>query len=350
MIRIKHGLKIGIMLLFVFVLFDAAAVFVLRNTHNTDFITRCLDNPAGSIARRQCVLGWFQKNAPNLPLKDAMEIIDTRHEAGKMSLRACHLWKHNAVNAVFALQDIDIKNALEVCSQERELCDGGCFHTTMEQAVKRSGITDEALTSFEQLCLGLKQERPILECIHGIGHGLALSINHTFDLVSALESCKRSVMSSPQLQYACYTGVFMVSTRPDMGMDMKHMYFDAKDPFYPCETVPKEYKEACYSEMPSRVYAAGGSFSDALAACQKLTSDEWAKACRVQIHRNVAREPMPAIEKQKVCLSMGEYARDCFAMVSWDMIGMADSTYTKLSEFCAGLTGENAKACHINRL
>lgn len=140
----------------------------------------------------------------------------------------------------------------------------GCYHGFSDSALS-SGL--EPLPKIAKACelVGKVDSGPWASCIHGIGHGVGTYFQ-TNDLQSALSTCSRLKNGKTY----CFDGVFMeFVTSASKAFYSKGSKYN---PFYPCESVSKEYRQACARNQPSvmtKFYSM--SFEEIAQACLKAT-------------------------------------------------------------------------------
>ncbi|HEY0907799.1 MAG TPA: hypothetical protein VGE35_00440 [Candidatus Paceibacterota bacterium] len=121
----------------------------------------------------------------------------------------------------------------------------GCYHSFFGKAISEHGVG--ILPDLDKKCIGRWGEGG-LGCQHGIGHGLMGYLGDD-KINEALELC--GTLTWKGELGGCSSGVFMEYNFHTMQSltGIENRPFDAKDPLYPCESVPKKYTRSCYFEL-----------------------------------------------------------------------------------------------------
>lgn len=185
-----------------------------------------------------------------------------------------------------ALYDIYGLRGMSVCDQD---FGGGCLHGYIGQMVIVDGTGH--LDSIIKECELVNPDN-ILDCRHGIGHGLQLIFGYSENaLGQALNSCKEKFYATnydesldPTKQ--CYHGVFMEYNQQNIthGDIFTHREFNDDNLYNPCDVLDEEYKSACYyrlvrlwvishsSENPIKLYPEIGDWCESMPDLNQLES------------------------------------------------------------------------------
>ena len=96
--------------------------------------------------------------------------------------------------------------SVSVISECRPIFASGCYHGVVEASLQVQRQLD--MTELERMCAGAGSEDqpgPIVECVHGLGHGVVGAVG--FDIERALDHCDALLRVS--FHAACHSGAFM---------------------------------------------------------------------------------------------------------------------------------------------
>ncbi len=155
--------------------------------------------------------------------------------------------QHNAAHLFGeALYDVEHLGGLAICDQTFNF---GCYHGFMSRAIAREGLP--VIHKLDGVCKS--DTLAPMACQHGIGHGILEFLGHT-KLLEALDACKLTNQEDPIA--GCTSGVFMeynvpLVTREDgsIGVESRSLA-DAHKPFDVCPSMPAQFKQSCYHELP----------------------------------------------------------------------------------------------------
>ena len=172
----------------------------------------------------------------------------------------------------------------------------GCSHGVMEAHLTATGIQDES--EIAGICDGFENGFSWFQCLHGLGHGLTMFLEH--NLTDALRYC--DALSSQWSQESCYGGVFMEnivsytlfvekdgSADPHAHHEMRtHGVLLPADPHYPCSVAEERYLRSCYLLQSSAFLELnGGDFGEAFRQCS-LASEPYDEVCYQSLGRDVS--------------------------------------------------------------
>lgn len=299
----------------------------------------CLSDTNDVASRVVCAEEWFRTGKTS-DFTEALDIIHSLNATAAIVGSQCHKFEHVAVKAVLDNNGKDIDTILKACD-EAYSCGGGCFHSAMTEAVLIKGTSDEMVKTLTNLCLNtVHEERDLASCFHGIGHGF---IAASMDLLKSLTLCY-NVNDNPVFQKSCYSGVFRAAALPSLISGHHPSYFKAGDPFYPCKEVPEKFQAECYADAGERAVEAGNAINEALEVCSQVPKETWATSCRRTLYIIEVRKAIYPKEKHQTCKSFGQYEKECYAAVSFELF---NTPYAKsmLSAFCDGLNENEREAC-----
>lgn len=179
--------------------------------------------------------------------------------------------EHHYVFEVARLSYAQTQDAAESFRQCGAVADTGCYHGVMDAFVAATPWL--ARDDIAQLCDGapVTARTPVLriQCVHGVGHGLARVAGDR--LLHALAACDG--FRSAQDRDACYSGVFMqVIEETDARPDIDPFVLDPSRqvPFAMCRPLAERYQRTCYLQQPTVLLAANGEdVPAAFAACEQ---------------------------------------------------------------------------------
>ncbi|MEK9176820.1 MAG: hypothetical protein AAB923_00835, partial [Patescibacteria group bacterium] len=144
-----------------------------------------------------------------------------------------------------ALYEVKGPDGIAMCGNDFGF---GCFHGFFTAGVRDLGVP--SISSFDAACV---KSFGILGtgCQHGIGHGILQYLGHE-KLNNALALCAETTETVPLL--GCSSGVFMEYFERTGLIESpggaEPRPFDPENPSGPCESVPSEYRKACYWALP----------------------------------------------------------------------------------------------------
>ena len=130
---------------------------------------------------------------------------------------------------------------------------GGCFHELVSISIHENGFAN--ISDLAQQCVELDSKRGILECKHGIGHGLLFYLGYTYtDVLESLHQCVNMSnipkMSQDNFVRGCVGGVFMeYNANFSFDENGAQRVFDASRPYNFCDSLESSLGPACYFWM-----------------------------------------------------------------------------------------------------
>ena len=113
----------------------------------------------------------------------------------------------------------------------------------------------------------------LLECDHGLGHGLAEV--YKYDLFLAVKRCDE--LRTHIEQKNCQMGIFMENI--DEFYENKGGLFDKNDILFPCNKMDKKYAGTCYHYHTSYMITKNNSLEDVIQLCDKGRSSDIIEDC-----------------------------------------------------------------------
>ena len=110
---------------------------------------------------------------------------------------------------------------------------GGCYHGFISAAIADRGLSDfkEIVTNCKN---DLSQEQ-VMQCAHGVGHGLLADVAGYTKLPDALALCQSLFTGDQKSTVNCYDGIFMENNFGEFSVPPSDRWYKASDPMYPCE-------------------------------------------------------------------------------------------------------------------
>lgn len=282
-------------------------------------------------------------------LSDSLEALAIVTPEKPEYLVGCHALTHYLGQEAFYKE----QSVAKVFAQCDELCDGGCYHGTLEGYVKdrQLSVRDSAtLEAHVRTVCGNRENHPVLrlyeKCLHGLGHALMFATQGK--IPEALRLCDVAPGSTEEREN-CYGGVFMeynMNTRPGAA----HASVSS-DPLYPCTVVQEQHQSLCYFLSAQRFLILGRSWANAVALCEKAP-----KAYQGQCMRELGMETVIFKENQEgsheVCnlASSEELATFCRHGVAFELVDRyfndpADAI-GRAHAFCAMLPSVQHTECY----
>jgi hypothetical protein len=166
---------------------------------------------------------------------DPRIFIDAAHEAGMMLESA----------------KISLPTAFTYCGTTLKQ---GCMHGYVMEYIDDTYPKQINPKTLKTICEHIGDPLSKINCIHGLGHGLAAKIQK--DLTSVLATCK-DIAETPIEFSACESGIFMEYTKGTAGSG-RHTHQPIGTISLPCDTLPDQYQRTCIaSEGAYRQYNQG---------------------------------------------------------------------------------------------
>lgn len=189
------------------------------------------------------------------------------------------------------------KDASVAFSHCRDTFSSGCYHGVLEGylgSLPKVDATTAAAVCNEQIDAAGNSSFLRYQCVHGLGHGLAMHFK--YDLKKALSLCDALVMKWDR--DSCYGGVFMENMVASQNSHHQQRYtgqaaqrksvLRPRDPLYPCNSVAKKYQHACYQLQASAILTlTRQNFSEAFRICGKAPA-EFTSACYESLGRDIS--------------------------------------------------------------
>lgn len=200
-----------------------------------DYLTDLLKKEGAEVAVRK--LGVLERSSPVVK-------------------RFRHALAHTLGHAGFA----HYGSLAEALSHGTMDCFAGYFHGATEVALPAAPDYSRAV---KETCTGTSNrdgEFRFYQCVHGLGHGVTAF--RQYDVLAALADCQ--VLQSVWQKEICWGGVFMENIDAKfahaMGQKRQGRLQDDGSDFWPCLSVPEEYRSACFENVsvwPNSVTGSG---------------------------------------------------------------------------------------------
>jgi hypothetical protein len=217
---------------------------------------------------------------------DLLAELETARSASETIETGCHAVAHAIGRRAVRLAGGDLGEAFGRCTST---CAFGCQHGIMERLLQENGIgadhPDRAQLArmMPAVCsaqaLGSSAAGPLFQCLHGLGHALAFTLD--YDLPGALGMC--DLLGSAYDRDSCYSGALMENL---VASDKDKRYVRADDPLFPCSALPDRYLGRCAQEQTRRFLELGWTDEQAADGCRTLGA--YAGDCFLGLGRDVS--------------------------------------------------------------
>jgi len=209
-------------------------------------------------------------------LDKAFEVLSDLYSNQPGFAEACHDQVHVLGEAAYKKFS---KNEELKLTSKTQYCGYGFYHGFMEALLQDKGDVQKARDFCAHAGRQLISETSDAEgaCYHGIGHGAVDGGDPRAwgdpraMIQPGIKLCES--VSTGHFLYRCVTGVFnsieILSTDPKYKISVI-----AQDPFWLCPGQPKDYKEACYTNMlPALLRLTDGNLSKSASIIEKIKDD-----------------------------------------------------------------------------
>jgi len=253
----------------------------------------------------------------------------------------CHPQAHHLGGFLYAYTK-DLSQALSLADRK---CGGSMYHGIVEKYFLTEVLSEGANVEeieIAHLCdqvLDESKSMIYLECVHGIGHGLAKS--YDYDVFSAVKRCDE--FETEDEQGFCYQGIFMengVEYLETGGGD-----FDENDFLYPCNKLESKYASDCYYYHTTYLLNKTKSVKEAFQLCDGLDGEKQIQNCYLGIGRQLSILSNDIEALSQYCdLANPKYQSLCFVGV---VIVVADQHgLDKAFETCQTFPDEFKTTCY----
>lgn len=185
------------------------------------------------------------------------------------------------------------KNLKETLNYATLLCGGSVFHGIFQSYFEGEHLVhnvDKNQIMITHLCpIGQENVNWIHErdCIHGIGHGLAILYN--YNTTAAVDRCNEFIPL--WAQSACSRGIFMENNQ--YFLETRKGDFDKNDIYSPCNRTVEKFAPQCYYYHPMYLLESykytnkTENLTDAFAHCDNISPDKFVKYCYQGIGRKL---------------------------------------------------------------
>jgi hypothetical protein len=211
------------------------------------------------------------------------------------------------------------KNLKDALNYVTLLCGGSVFHGIFQSYfegehlvhnVDKDQIIITHLCPISQENVNWLHER---DCIHGIGHGLAILYN--YNTTAAVNRCNELIPL--WAQSACSRGIFMENNQ--YFLETGKGDFDKTDVYSPCNRTVEKFAPQCYYYHPMYLLernnlTLGHNLTEAFAQCDNISPDKFVKYCYEGIGRKLQLTAYKDTEKAVSACYRGNqpgYHDDC---------------------------------------
>lgn len=197
----------------------------------------------------------------------------------------CHPLVHSIGHAAYE----KYKNFGQAMWYQDDVCNNGYMHGVIELYFSQAeDITDAMFSVCESYADGSYNQ---WQCYHGLGHGFMFHTdNHLPDSVAYCDEYDNEFKRS-----ACVNGVYMENFN---ALDKVHPsdYLNIRDPDYPCDGQPNEYRATCYLYAPTYyLNLHPGDYAGALTWCDEHNrQDEY--SCSSGVGMQAMKENIDNVE------------------------------------------------------
>lgn len=237
----------------------------------------------------------------------------------------------------------------------------GCFHGVLERYFyARPDIPDDSVPNFCWRVTGESWlDARMLECSHGLGHGLAVRSDHHYE--PAVGAC--DALSSKIERNECYDGVFMEVIARSMGGGHpgEHAAHSSGSPSdansgraegamhdLECDGVDARYRSSCWAYEYAAIRAgSGGSWDRTLEGCRAATSAEGVWACVFGMGKQLASSSRDrAAVIAATCEQLGGDEADACISGAVEALVDVDWAIAPAAGLCAATEASVAPACY----
>lgn len=180
----------------------------------------------------------------------------------------CHELTHVIGRAAYLKE----ANLADTFAQGDSYCQSGYYHGAIEGLSKQKGV-QYLINNLNEVCGSVAPASDIglfRYCLHGLGHGLMESLNHS--VLASSVACDR--LGSLAKQHVCYEGVFMQllidENHPPDDLDAALTIQNATNPMYPCTILDDKYKPICYFvQVPFKLPIDNYDFAKVYGVCSQ---------------------------------------------------------------------------------
>ena len=221
----------------------------------------------------------------------------------------CHQQGHHVGLFLYSFTQ-DLSKSLSLADRK---CGGSIYHGIVENyfmtEVLFEGANVEEIDIADSCNQLLDDSKSMiyLECVHGVGHGLAKS--YDYDVFSAVKRCDE--FETGEEEAFCNQGVFMenVVEYHETGGGT----FDENDLLYPCNQLDSKYAQNCYHYHSSYLFKNTNSASEVFQQCDKINDEEQIQSCYVGVGGQISASLEKMEEINRHCqLGDPKYQNLCF--------------------------------------
>lgn len=231
-------------------------IIVVENDGNSgELSSNCKLNPNTKACWDEALTLTLNKKG----LTKVLDEVSILYESKPEFADSCHDIMHSMGHKAYKnyLQDED-----SVVNPKAFYCANGFYHGFMASFLNSNQDLDKAkeFCAFIGKELGKKAPDSMLQCYHGIGHGLleegfqkGKPFTSEQDLAeSALSNCEK-VSETEQQLYRCTSGIFNGIANFYISGE-RNFKLNSKEPFSFCENQVEKYKKSCYGNFNSVIF------------------------------------------------------------------------------------------------
>jgi len=234
-------------------------------------------------------------------------------------------------------------NLSESISSVERRCGGSVYHGMIENffvssvLLKNQKVEDLKITNICDEILG--PDINLVECLHGVGHGLIKSYN--YDLTSALNRCDEFEPA----QY-CYNGVAMEYAKQSRETNIE--FLNGYDIIQFCSSLDEKYQRTCYLYQAFNILLSKNiSTRESLALCDTIENRKEIEYCYYGIGSQIFQFSNGNLEKMATECQLGkaDYQKWCISgsqTIIVDQIGI-----DKGLDFCKIIPEKFKSDCYI---
>ncbi|MGH7521254.1 MAG: hypothetical protein ACREMI_08230 [Gemmatimonadales bacterium] len=308
--------------------------------------------------RAECYERLFTDRLAAYGVANAVATLDTIARNDRTVSRRAHEYAHGIGIEAYGRYP-DIVSTFTACG---DAAASGCRHGFIQAYFEsRERVTTPEIEAF---CRPFKGSAPggpgasrwiLFQCVHGMGHGLAMFYDH--DLPHALAMCDQ--LRDGWDRESCYGGAFMES---DMNAIAPHhpatelaarshhaghpafKAIDRADPLYPCSIMEDRYLRACFEIQTAVIlHLNHGDIGAAALTCDSAVK-HMRHVCYTSLGRDITSYAVRDARKSADLCAKGspEYRPSCYVGVAKALVDWTADTDNALA-FC-GIVAPNGAA------
>lgn len=207
----------------------------------------------------------------------------------------------------------------------------GCQHIVIINTLMDKGF--EGVVGLVNRC---KEQGNIVyyQCFHGAGHAFDAWLD--YDVFEGVKLCDELAKTKTERLY-CHTGVFMENIFGMHGGDrlsFENLDLKKEDPYYPCNAVEEQYKEACYVMQSTQIHRlVKGDMRKVAQICAQAELS-YREECFYSMGRDIHAKAKGDPKREVALCSVApvEYRKNCISAVAantfWGGFGETQNALT----------------------